>query len=110
MYAIIQDGGRQYKVAAGDQIWVELRRGAAKTEAGKEIVFDKVLACIGEGGPKIGTPFVPSAKVTAKVLREVKGQKVMTHKYRRREGSSHNRRGHRQKHLIVEIRQIEAGK
>lgn len=102
MYAIIQDGAHQYKVQTGDRIWVAHRALAP----GATLVFDRVLACGGEGGARIGTPRVPGAQVVAEVVGTVKAPKVVTHHYRRRK-KSHVRRGHRQKALAVRIVEIK---
>ena len=104
MYAILQDGGHQYRVKSGDRIWVASRDAAA----GATLVFDRVLACGGPEGAdvRIGQPLVAGARVTAQVVGAAKGRKVMTHKYRRRK-KSHVRRGHRQKALEVKILKIE---
>lgn len=104
MYAIVQDGGHQFRVRSGDRIWVAARTAAP----GTTLVFDKILACGGTEGKdvRIGQPHVAGVKVVAEVLGAVKGQKVMTHKYRRRK-KSHVRRGHRQKALEVKILKIE---
>lgn len=100
MYAIIAESGRQYKVTGGDVIRIDREAGEAKT-----ITFDQVLLVGGEGQPKIGTPTVPNATVTADVLRAVKGPKIDIIKYRRRKGY-HKHIGHRQPHLEVRITAI----
>ena len=102
MYAIIAESGRQYKVTSGDVIRVDRELGEAKT-----LTFDQVLLVGGEGQPKIGTPTVASATVTAEVLRAVKGKKIHIHKYKRRKGY-HKHQGHRQNHLEVRITAINA--
>ena len=103
MYAIIEDGGRQYKVAEGDRILVELRDG----KAGDAIEFDRVLFLGGADAPKVGVPCIENAKVRAEVEAEVKAKKVISYKYRRREGY-HRKVGHRQRHLRIRITQIVA--
>jgi large subunit ribosomal protein L21 len=105
MYAIIQDGGKQYKVSEGDVIDVE-RRDLPKGTT--EVQFDQVLLTSDEDGDvKIGTPVVPGARVTAAVEAEVKGQKIDIVTWRRRK-SSMTRKGHRQKYLRVKITGIES--
>jgi large subunit ribosomal protein L21 len=102
MYAIIRDGGHQYRVETGQRIRVQ-RRDAA---AGSVIAFDEVCLVAGEGAPKVGKPLVAGASVHAKVLRaEVKAAKVVTFKYRRRKNSQ-RLRGHRQKFTEVQITEI----
>ena len=103
MHAIIETGGKQYKVAEGDVIFVE-KIGA---EEGTEISFDQVILVGDENGVKVGAPVVEGAKVTAKVLKEGKGKKiyVMTYKPKKNEK---RKLGHRQPYTKVEITKIEA--
>ncbi len=104
MYAIFDDGGKQYKVGPGDMLLVERRD---LTEGQTEVTFDKVLM-VGEGADaRIGTPWVAGATVTAKVVEELKGPKVRGIKFRRRKGYIKHW-GHRQKLLKVEIAKINA--
>ena len=98
MYAIIEEGGKQYKVTSGDTILIDRE---ASPDA-KSITFDRVLFVGGEGTPKIGTPIVGNAKVTADVIGPEKGAKIEIIKYRRRKGF-HKHIGHRQKQLRVKI-------
>jgi large subunit ribosomal protein L21 len=102
MYAIIAESGRQYKVTSGDVIRIDRPFSEEKT-----ITFDQVLLVGGEGQPKIGTPLVAGATVTADVLGPIKGPKVEIVKYKRRKGY-HKHLGHRQKHLQVRITGINA--
>src|SRR3569623_2488906 len=97
-YAIIKTGGKQHKVAVGDKLDV------SKIEAneGDQATFDQVLAH-GEGDSiVVGTPTVAGATVVAKVLKQFKGEKVLSFKFRRRKGY-HRTRGHRQLLTQVEI-------
>mgnify|MGYP001007251604 CR=1 FL=1 len=103
MYAIIEDSGRQFKVTSGQILRIE--RPLAEDQ--KQITFDRVLLVGGEGQPKIGTPVVQGATVTADVLGEVKGPKIDIVKYRRRKGY-HKKVGHRQKQVEVRIAAINA--
>lgn len=98
MYAIIDEGGRQHKVTGGDTILIDREVGADE----KTVTFDRVLLVGGEGEPKIGTPVVAGATVTADVLGPVKGPKVRTVKYKRRKGY-HKTIGHRQKYVKVRV-------
>ncbi len=99
MYAIFEDGGKQYKVSEGDALLIERRD---LVEGQNEIVFDKVLM-LGEGDDAvIGTPWVEGASVTAKVCGELKMPKVMTVKFKRRKGY-HRHLGHRQPYTEVRI-------
>ena len=104
MYAIIEDGAHQYKVAEGDTIEVQ-RRDLAE---GQEVIeFDHVLM-VGEGeSAKIGQPYVEGAKVVASVAGELKGDKITIVKIRRRKGYR-LKQGHRQRYLQVKIDKIEA--
>ena len=98
MYAVIQDSGKQFKVAEGDVINIDLREAAA----GDEIAFDKVLYCGGEDGCQVGTPLIANAKVTGTVEAEVKGKKTIHFTMRRRK-DSRRKVGHRQRYLSVRI-------
>ncbi len=102
MYAIIEDGGKQYKVTPGDRLYIERRNLG---EGQETIEFDRVLA-VGEGADaRIGQPLVDGVKVVARVAGEVKAAKVRTVKLRRRK-SSKRTIGHRQRHLEVTISEI----
>ena len=98
MYAIIEEGGKQYKVTSGDTILID--REAKDDE--KSITFDRVLLVAGEGTPKIGLPTIAKATVTADVIGEEKGDKIDIQKYKRRKGY-HKKIGHRQRYLRVKI-------
>ena len=101
MYAIIEDSGRQVKVTSGDTIRIDRPEGYEE----KSITFDRVLMVAGEGAPRVGTPIVAGATVTADVLGPVKGEKIRTVKYKRRKGY-HKTIGHRQKYLSVRVTAI----
>ena len=103
MYAIINDGSHQYKVEEGQVFEVQRKDLAEGTES---IEFDRILL-VGDvdGGPKIGQPVVEGAKVTAKVLGEIKGDKLVIQKFRRRKGYS-LKKGHRQRYLRVKVEKI----
>ena len=99
MYAIIEEGGRQFRVTGGDTIQID--REIA--EGDKTITFDRVLMVGGgEKSAKIGAPLVGGATVTADVLGNVKAPKVVLQKYKRRKGYS-KKQGHRQKLVEVKI-------
>lgn len=103
MYAIIQDGGHQYRVEQGKKVRIQLR----ETEDGAKITFDQVCLVGGDGALKVGKPFVSGAVVEGKVVRnEVKAKKVIILKYRRRKASQ-RRNGHRQRYTEVEITGIK---
>ena len=101
MYAIIADGGRQYKVQSGQILEIDFRT----VEAGAELKFERVLAISSDAGFKLGKPTVEGATVTAKVLGESKGEKIFVQKFRRRKNSK-RRTGHRQKYVKVQIGDI----
>lgn len=102
MYAIIATGGKQYKVSEGDIIKVE-KLGVA---AGETVTFDQVLA-VNNGELAVGCPTVDGATVTASVVKEGKGKKVIVYKYKRKTGY-HKKNGHRQLFTQVKIEKINA--
>ena len=102
MYAIIVDGGRQYKVQSGQRLDIDLRKDV---NAGDTVEFSNVLAIGGDEGLKLGSPAISGAKVTAKVIGTEKGDKVYIQKFRRRKNYQ-RRTGHRQKYTRVEISEI----
>jgi large subunit ribosomal protein L21 len=102
MYAIIETGGKQYRVQPGDTLDIELLELA---EGQENVEFNQVLL-VGEGETvHIGKPLLSGAKVTAKSLGELRGPKLEIYKYKRRKGY-HLHRGHRQDLLRVQIDQI----
>ena len=104
MYAIFEDGGRQFKVDEGQEIEVDYR----EVSSGAELRFDSVLAYRDEDGLKVGRPILESAAVTAEVLTVSKGPKLVVQKFRRRK-NSRTRTGHRQLYTRVRITKIELG-
>ena|SRR3989344_6715695 len=102
MLAVIKTGGKQYLVQPGDKIKVEL----LDAEAGKEVVFSEVLLSEKDGKPQIGAPFIKDAKVTAKVLNHVKGEKLIIFKYKPKKRYK-RKVGHRQQFTEVEILEIK---
>ncbi len=103
MYAIIKTGGKQYKVAKGDSVFVE----KLDVEEGTVVTFDEVILVNDGESTKIGTPVVKGAKVTAKVEKQGKEKKVVTFKYKPKK-HSHSKYGHRQPYTKVIIESIEA--
>ena len=97
MYAVIETGGKQYRVEQGDIISVE-KLGA---EAGEKITFDKVLAFSDESGLKVGTPYLDCV-VEGKVVENGKGPKVIIYKYKAKK-DYRRKQGHRQPFTSVEI-------
>lgn len=103
MYAIIQTGGKQYRVSEGDVVSIEKLTAAE----GEEVIFDEVLTVVADGDVKIGKPVVEGAKVTAKVVEHGKGKKILVFKYKAK-SNYRKRQGHRQPYTKVEIAKIEA--
>ncbi|MEM9367815.1 MAG: 50S ribosomal protein L21 [Planctomycetota bacterium] len=104
MYAIIVDGGRQYRVQPGMEMDVDFR----DVSEGESLTFEKVLAVGGDEGIQLGTPTLDGATVKASVLGVHKDDKIYVQKFRRRKHSK-KRTGHRQKHTRVRIEEIAAG-
>ncbi len=102
MYAVIQDGGRQFTVRKGDKVLCDLK----DVEAGSQIRFETVLLIGDDKGARFGTPAIAGAAVTGKVLGEKKGEKLIVFKYRRRKNSK-RKHGHRQHYTAVTIESIE---
>lgn len=102
MYAIIKTGGKQYTVKEGDIIRVE----KLEAEEGAKYTFDQVLA-VNDGAMKVGTPTVAGATVTAEVMGNGRGKKVIVYKYKSKTGY-HNKNGHRQAYTQVKIESINA--
>jgi len=100
MYAIIEEGGKQYKVTTGDRLLID-----RKAEKGQSLNFEKVLLVGGEGEAKVGTPVVAGATVTAEVLGPAAGPKIDIQKYKRRKGY-HKKQGHRQHYTQVKVTAI----
>ena len=101
MYAIIEDGSRQWKVEVGQEIDIDYR----DLPAGEEVKFERVLAYRDDHGLKIGRPALPAAVVTGKVLSVVQGPKLVVQKFRRRK-AYRRRTGHRQMYTRVVVEKI----
>ena len=101
MYAIIESGGKQYRVEQGDIIDVEL----LEADAGQTIAFKHVLFLNTGNGTKIGSPHIPGAIVHGEFVEEVKGPKVIAFKYKRRK-PIRRKVGHRQRYSRVKITEI----
>ncbi len=98
MYAVIETGGKQYKVSEGDTLFVE-KLGA---EAGSTVTFDKVLLVADGEDVKVGAPYVDGAAVTANVVKEGKSKKIYVFKMKRKK-NYRRKQGHRQPYTKVEI-------
>ncbi|MCA9232106.1 MAG: 50S ribosomal protein L21 [Planctomycetales bacterium] len=102
MYAIIADGGRQYKVEEGQELAIDFR----ELSAGEKVTFDRVLAVSdGQGDLKLGAPTVAGASVEAEVVGSEKGEKLVVQKFRRRK-NSRRKTGHRSIYTRVKIAKI----
>jgi large subunit ribosomal protein L21 len=102
MYAVIETGGKQYRVVPGETLAVE----RLEAEAGKPFTFDRVLFAEKEGKCAVGSPTVASASVVADVIEHFRGEKLIAFKMRRREGY-HRKVGHRQELTRVKISEIK---
>ena len=100
MYAIIETGGKQYKVAVGDTIKVE----KLDAKVGDKITFDKVLAIV-DDNITLGNPTIDGKTVTATCMVQAKDKKVIVYKYKRKSGY-HKKNGHRQYYTEVKIDSI----
>jgi large subunit ribosomal protein L21 len=103
MYAVLETGSKQYRVAKGDTLKVE----RLEIEAGKPITFDRVLLVNNDGKVAVGSPTVANASVVADVMEHVRGEKKIAFKMKRRKGY-HKTIGHRQELTIVKIKEINA--
>lgn len=104
MFAVIKTGGKQYKVSSNDVLRVE----KLAAEEGAAIQFNEVLMVGGDGAPTVGAPRVEGAGVQAEVIAQIKGEKTISFKKRRRKHSSQRRKGHRQELTLVRIGEILA--
>jgi large subunit ribosomal protein L21 len=98
MYAVIKTGGKQYRVAENDLVTVERLAGAA----GDKVELDQVLAVGAGADVKIGTPVLAGAKVSAEIVEQARGDKVIIFKKRRRK-NSRRKNGHRQDLTVLKI-------
>src|ERR1700677_1659773 len=103
MFAIVKTGGKQYRVGVGDQITVERLEG----DGGAAISLDQVLAGGGQA-PRFGTPVFAGAWVTAKIVQQPRGTKIIVFKKKRRK-NYRRKRGHRQELTVLKIEEISRG-
>ena len=103
MYAIIETGGKQYKVQSGDVLYIEKLNAAEEAS----VTFDKVIALHDDAGLKVGAPYVEGATVTANVLKNGKGKKITVFTYKPKKGKA-RKLGHRQPYTKVQIDTINA--
>ena len=102
MYAVVETGGKQYRVAPGDTLEVERLAG----EAGNAVTLDRVLLVAQEGQLSVGTPTVANASVLADVVEHFRGDKKVAFKMKRRKGY-HKTIGHRQELTRIKITDIK---
>ncbi len=103
MYAIIETGGKQYRVREGDTLYLE----KLPAEAGEVVEINKVLALIKDDELKLGTPLVENARVVLKVVRHGRGKKIIVFKYKAKK-NYRRKQGHRQPFTQVTVEKIEA--
>jgi len=105
LFAIIRSGGKQYRVAEGEHLFVE--RDVLGSAEKDKITFDEVLM-IGGDKPKVGSPTVSGASVVARVVRESRGPKIIVFKKKRRKNHTKRKHGHRQNIVELRIESIKA--
>ncbi|MGI6492988.1 MAG: 50S ribosomal protein L21 [Pelotomaculum sp.] len=103
MYAIIETGGKQYRVSEGDTLYVE----KLPAQAGETVEIDRVLALVDGDNLKIGSPVVEGARVVLKVVRHGRGKKIIVFKYKAKK-NYRRKQGHRQAFTEVTVEKIEA--
>ena len=101
MYAVVESGSKQYRVAAGDTLQIE----RVNVEAGQPFTFDRVLLVNNDGKVAVGGPTVAQASVVADVVEHIRGPKKVAFKMKRRKGY-HRTVGHRQELTVVKIKEI----
>lgn len=104
MYAVIQTGGKQYRVEKGETLTIE----KLPVQAGNDYRFEEVLLVADKGKVQVGTPTVANAVVVGKVLREDKEKKIVVFKFKRRKNYQRTQ-GHRQQVSVVKIEDIKVG-
>lgn len=103
MNAVIETGGKQYRVSEGDTIFVEKLNAAE----GDEVTLDRVLLLSDQSGTKVGTPTIDGAKVLAKVAKQGKNKKIVVFKFKAKK-NYRRKAGHRQPYTKLTIEKIEA--
>lgn len=102
MYAVVETGGKQYRVSPGEELRVEKVDGVK----GDDVVFDRVLLVAGEGEPRIGAPTIAGVTVKGKVVHQGRHKKIIVFKYKKRK-RYRVKTGHRQPFTLVRIASIE---
>ena len=103
MYAVIETGGKQYQVKAGDEVFIE----KLNAETDEKVTFDKVMMIGDEGKTTVGAPYVDGATVSAKVIKNGKSKKIEVFTYKPKKGEK-TKIGHRQPYTKVQIEAINA--
>lgn len=106
MHAVIQTGGKQYRVKEGDIFFVEKLPG----EANSQVVFDQVLLVSqdeGDDAPQIGAPYLEKARVACEIIEQFRGKKILVYKFQRRK-KVRKRKGHRQHYTRLRVLEIAA--
>ena len=101
VYAVVETGGKQYKVSQGDMIWVE----KLEAEKGSSLSLEKVLLVNDDGKVQIGTPYLSGSRVVCEVLGDEKGEKIFNFKYRRRKGYR-RKVGHRHPFTRLKVKEF----
>ena len=104
MYAVIESGGRQFRVQVGEVVRVQRMDG----DIGAPVVFDRVLMLGGEDEARIGAPVVDGAAVRASIVEHGREKKIRIYTFKRRQNSNRRRMGHRQDFTAVKIESIES--
>ncbi len=102
MYAVVEQGGKQYRVAEGDTIRIEKTEGTP----GDEILLEKVLLVQEQDGVRVGKPFLEGVRVRAEILAQRREKKIVVFKFKRRKGYK-RKNGHRQHYTGIRIKAIE---
>lgn len=102
MYAILEIGNRQYRVAQNDEILIE----KVDSPRSHKLSLDKVLLTVRDKKVKIGNPYLKGAKVNCEIITRLKDEKKIAFKYRKRK-SSQSKRGHRQRLILVKVKEIK---
>lgn len=105
MYAVIQTGGKQYRVSPGDVLKVEKLAG----KKGDPVTFDKVLLTSDGEHTQLGTPYLEDSRVVGRITRHAKDRKIIVFKYKRRKGYR-RKQGHRQEYTLIKVDQVETAK
>ena len=103
MYAVIKTGGKQYRVAQGDEVKLEKLTG----NVGDTVTFEQVLMASDGENVRLGEPCLENSKVVGRIVRQARNRKVVVFKFKRRKGYR-KKRGHRQYYTLVKIENIEA--